>query len=489
MKHRALTLGLPLLILVALVLLAVGATAGDEGKIPITTKSEKARQYYLTGQDLADRLRGQQAFAYFEKAVAEDPGFAMAYLNLALVTPSTSGFFENLGKAKALIDGVSEGERWWILGIDAGANALPLKQREYYRKIVAAYPDDERAHDLLGNNYFGLQEYFLAIEEYRKATEIAPDFSPPYNQLGYSRKYLGDYAGAAKAFKQYIELIPDDPNPYDSYAELLMKMGRYDESIESYRKALALDSNFVASHIGIATNLNFKGQHEAARKQMDKLYSMARNDGERRAVHFAKAVSCVDQGDMAQAMAELQEQYALAEKIKDPGAMAGDLGVMAGILYEWGKYDEALSKYEQAVELVRKSDLSQEIKDNTELNSLYSLATITIKKGNLKEARVKAREYLKGTEADRNPNLIRLAHQLAGMIALEEKDYEKALKELAQASQQDPYNLYRMALAYKAAGDAARAKEFCKDAATFNALNSLNQAFIRDKARKLLDSL
>jgi hypothetical protein len=99
MKHRALTLGLPLLILAALVLLATGSNAGKGGKIPITTKSEKAREYYLKGLDLAERLRGQQAFAYFEKAVAEDPGFAMAYLNLALVTPSTAGFFENLGKA------------------------------------------------------------------------------------------------------------------------------------------------------------------------------------------------------------------------------------------------------------------------------------------------------------------------------------------------------------------------------------------------------
>ena len=119
----------------------------------------------------------------------------MAYLNLAMVATSTEGFFANLEKAKALLDRVSDGERLCIEAVDAGAIGLPLKQRDCYKRLVAAYPDDERAHTLLGNNYFGLQDYFLAIEEYRKATEIAPNFSPPYNQLGYSRRFLGDYAG------------------------------------------------------------------------------------------------------------------------------------------------------------------------------------------------------------------------------------------------------------------------------------------------------
>ena len=42
-----------------------------------------------------------------------------------------------------------------------------------------------------------------------------------------------NYADAEKAFQKYIELIPKDPNPYDSYAELLLKMGRFDDSSSS----------------------------------------------------------------------------------------------------------------------------------------------------------------------------------------------------------------------------------------------------------------
>ena len=84
---------------------------------------------------------------------------------------------------------------------------------------------------LLANTYFGRQEYQKSIDHFVKATQINPSFSQPYNQMGYAYRFLEKYGEAETAFKKYVELIPTDPNPYDSYAELLMKMGRFDESI------------------------------------------------------------------------------------------------------------------------------------------------------------------------------------------------------------------------------------------------------------------
>jgi len=206
--------------------------AEKKGKIPITTSSEEALKYFLQGRDISDKLRAQESLQFFEKAIKADPDFALCYIYSSLAQPSAKGFFEQFNKAVALVDKVSEGERLWILGFQAGVNADPMKQKEYYQKLVAAYPDDERAHNLLAGYYFGQQEYALAIDEYNKATKINPDFSQPYNQLGYANRFLEKYTDAENAFKKYIELIPDDPNPYDSYAELLLKIGKYDESIK-----------------------------------------------------------------------------------------------------------------------------------------------------------------------------------------------------------------------------------------------------------------
>jgi tetratricopeptide (TPR) repeat protein len=79
---------------------------------------------------------------------------------------------------------------------------------------------------------------------------------------------------------------------------------------------------------------------------------------------------------------------------------------------------------------------------------------------------------------------IRLAHELAGRIALAQKDYDKAISELEQANQQDPRNLYRLSQACQAKGDSAKAQDFLKKAADFNSLPALNYAFIRVKAQK-----
>jgi tetratricopeptide (TPR) repeat protein len=413
----------------------------------------------------------------------------MGYLLLSFAQPSNKGFFENLDKAVALVDNASDGEQLWILGVEAGTNAFAMKQRELYQKLVELYPNDERAHNLLGTNYFGQQEYEPAIAAYKRATEIAPNFSPPYNQLGYAHRFLANYAEAEKAFQKYIELIPDDPNPYDSYAELLMKMGRYDESIENYKKALEFNANFVASHIGIASDLNFKGKHEEARKQLQKLYDIARNDGERRAAHFAMTVSYVDQGDMKKALEEQDEQYALAEKINDASAMSGDLVTMGDILRQSGKYDQAQAKYQKAVEVMEASNLSEEVKDQTRRGFLFNSSRVALGKKDFAAAKAKAEEYRKQVEVIGNPFQIRLAHQLLGMIALEEKDYDTALQELGQANQQNPYNFYRMARAYQGKGDQEKAKEFFLKAANFNALNSLPQAYIRSKAQKMAESM
>jgi tetratricopeptide (TPR) repeat protein len=490
MKRRNLAIyALTVSLIAILPMILSCAVSQDEGKIPITTKSEKAREYFLQGRDLAEKLRGQESIELFKQAIQEDPDFAMAYLNLAFVSPNAKEFFQNFDMAKALIDKVSEGERLWILGIESGINAFPMKQRELFQKMVEAFPNDERAHNLLAGNYFGQEDYQLAIEEYSKAALINPDFSQPYNQLGYAYRFLDNYSEAEKAFKKYIELIPNDPNPYDSYAELLLKMGKYDKSIEAYRKALEQDPNFVASHFGIATNLNMLGKYQDARKQLQELYEMARNDGERRAAYFAMSVSYVDEGKTDAALEEQNKAFALAEKINDPASMGGDLVVMGNILLEVGKLNDAQAKFDKALEVVETSDLTELVKDNSRRLYLFNTARIALKKGDLKEAKTMAEQYHAEVKAINNPFQIKLSRELNGQIALEEKNYDKAIEELQQASQQNPYNFYRMGLAYQGKGDKGTAKKLLKEAAEWNAVNSLNYSFMRHKAKQALDSI
>jgi tetratricopeptide (TPR) repeat protein len=455
------------------------------GKIPVTTVSEPARKEFLEGRDLQEKLRIQDSIAHFDRAIALDPAFALAELGRANVSPTGKEFFDHLKKAVTLSDKASNGERLLIQATEAGANGEPAKQKELLDQLVAAYPNDERAHFNLGGYYFGQQDFPQAIEHYKKATELDATYSTAFNILGYAYRQNEDYQNAETAFKKYIELIPKDPNPYDSYAELLLKMGRFDESIVQYRKALEIDPNFINAHQGIASAQLYSGKPAEAAAELQKITDKARSDAERRTALFALTVVDIDSGKMDQALQDVDKQYALGEKTNDVPGMSGDLQLKGNILLEMGKYDEAKEQFERSLKMTEASSLSQEIKDNAKLFNHYNLGRVALGKKDLATAKSEADAFVKGSEAKKNPFQIKQAHQLLGSIALEEKNYDKAIAELQQANQQNPYDLYRMCQAYQGKGDGAKAKEFCNKAAKFNSLPQLNLAFVRTRAAKV----
>ena len=461
-------------------------TAG--GKIAVTTASEEARKEFLAGRDLAEKLRITDSIAHFDKAISLDPNFALAELSRANASPTAKEFFAHLNKAVALSAKASDGERLLIQATEAGANANPTKQKEILDQLVAAYPNDERAHFNLGGYYFGQQDYAQAISHYRKATELAPDYSTAYNILGYAYRQNEAYSDAENAFKKYIELIPNDPNPYDSYAELLLKMGRFDEAITQYKKALSIEPSFLNSHFGIAAALAYQGKASEAQAELANITTKARTDGERRTALFGHMVVAADAGKLDQALAEVEKQYALGQKSNDMPAMAGDLQLKGNILLEMGKFDDARKAYEQALKTTTDSSLSQDNKDNAALFHHYNLARIAIAKKDLAVAKTETETFRKGAEAAKNANQLKQAHELAGRIALEEKNYDAAITELAQANQQNPDVLYHLGLSYQGKGDAAKAKDNFTKAAKFNSLPALNYAFVRSKAEKAVAS-
>src|SRR5215510_10382166 len=179
---------------------APSSTAAN-GKIPVTTSSEEARKEFLAGRNLSEKLRITDSIAHYDKAISLDPNFALAELTRAQVSPTAKEFFDHLKKAVALSDKASDGERMLIQAAEAGANANPTKQKEILDKLVAAYPNDERAHFNLGNYHFGQQEFPQAITHYKHATELASDYSTAFNILGYAYRQNGDYSDAENAFK------------------------------------------------------------------------------------------------------------------------------------------------------------------------------------------------------------------------------------------------------------------------------------------------
>jgi tetratricopeptide (TPR) repeat protein len=452
-------------------------------KIPITTSSEEAKQAYLKGRDLVEKLRATDAHTQFQKAVELDPNFALAYVGLANSSNTGKDFFDATAKAAALASKVTPGERHVILGLDAGAKGNPAAVLSHYTALVAAFPNDERARTLLGNTYFGRQEYKTAVLHLEKATKIDPSFSPPYNQLGYAYRFLERYDDAEKTFQKYTQIIPDDPNPYDSYAELLMKMGRFDDSIKNYEKALSIDPNFLASYIGIGNDYLYMGKPDQARTAFAKINEHARNTGERGQAHIWTAASYVHEGNTDKAIDEIKAASKLAEADNDTAGISGDFTQIGDIQREAGRYDDALASYKQSVAVIEKANVPEEVKAAARRNLVFEEGRVAAMKNELATAKARSAEYAKQVAVKKVPFEVRQQHELAGMVAQAEKHHAAAAAEFQLANQQDPRVLYMTSQALSGAGKSAEAAKFADKAAKFNQL-SFNYAYVRNKPEK-----
>jgi len=193
--------------------------------------------------------------------------------------------------------------------------------------------------------------------------------------------------------------------------------------------------------------------------------------------------------------------------ITTPSAEARDLYLKGRDLAEKLRATDARRFYEQAVQkdttfalgfvgLANTSGTTKEFIDAvTRAAALAASASpgeqhiirglrVAVVKNDLATAKAKSAEYARQVAPKQRPFEVRQQHELAGMIALAEKDSSTAVNELQAANQQDPRILYFLALASKGAGDSGRAATFATKAANFNGLN-FTYGYVRAKARKL----
>src|SRR5262245_44301827 len=201
-------------------------------------------------------------------------------------------------------------------------------------------------------------------------------------------------------------------------------MGRFNDAITQYNNTLSIDPNFVNSNLGIAACLAYEGKPSEASAELDKMTEKARSDGERRTALFGQMVVAADSGKLDQALAEVEKQYALGQKTNDVPAMAGDLQLKGNVLLEMARYEDAGKAYDEVLKMTNESNLSKEIKDNAAVFHHYNLARVAIAKKDLATAKTETETFRKGSEAAKNQNQLKQAHELAGRIALEEKNYD-----------------------------------------------------------------
>lgn len=470
----------PFCALLLLLLSPTGASA-QKGEMTFTTKSPEALKLFLEGLDKLDNVEGAAAAPLFERAIKADPDFAMAYLLRAQSGGGFQIFRQNLAKAVELSAKASPGEREWIMYAQAQADNNAAQAKAHLDKLLMLFPNDKRVHQLAGNYYRGQGDDQMAAQEFRKATEIDKNFAAAYNQLGYSLSFQGNYKEAEKAFQDYIRLRPNSPNPYDSYAELLLKLGRYDESIAQYKKALEKDPAFSGSLAGIGNNYIFKRDYEKARQSYQEQFDRAPNVNQKIGAMNLTLASYVHEGKTAEAVqaAERLAKFAAEQKQIQPAIGAHDTA--AFILAEAGKFEEAAKHLAEADRLRDDPSLPERVRENNRVGKMFSHAYMLIYQGKFDAAKVQIEELSKFISTRNNPFEQRGLNELMGMLALKQGDHARALEYFAKADPDNPIVWYYTAQAYEGKGDKQNAKMFYRRVADWNQ-NNTGYAVVRPRA-------
>jgi superkiller protein 3 len=457
-------------------------------KVAVTTASDEARAAFEEGRALLDGLKFVDANAAFRRAVELDPDFAFAHAMVAQTALSNAEFFEAVEKAKGLASGASDGEQLIIGALVAASENKQDAQLAMLKRLVAAYPKDERAHARLGTYLFGLQDYTGAVEHFGHATDINPDFAPAYNMRGYALRNLEKFDEAKGEFERYIELIPSEPNPYDSYAELLMEMGAHEQSIDNYRKALEIDPTFSASYTGIARNYSLMGEKEAAATTVEDMLASARNYTERQAALLEAVLVEMYAGDTTAAEAACEAALASATAENDKAAMANVREYMGDMMLDADNPEKAEEHFGAALDLRLEAVSNDANRAQARRAHLFKTAIASMKAGDTETATARTAEYRAAAEANGTAFEKRRIHMLEGFLAMMNEDYESSAEHLAQASQTNPIVLYWSAKAQKALGNMDKARDFATRAANRNTL-SPNLPFVRNDALELLKEL
>ncbi|HWA39921.1 MAG TPA: tetratricopeptide repeat protein [Burkholderiales bacterium] len=114
-----------------------------------------------------------------------------------------------------------------------------------YRRAIDLAPRDARAHNNLGVVLQMQGRAADALACYRAAVELAPDLPEANQNYASIARDPAALERAVRGFRARTETNPEDAAAYNSAANALRELGRHDESLAAYDRAIALQPDFA----------------------------------------------------------------------------------------------------------------------------------------------------------------------------------------------------------------------------------------------------
>ncbi len=218
---------------------------GNRGVEEVTTTSIEAYRFYAEGLGHTNRRSDTEAIALFEKAVAIDPMFAMAYGKMAVVEGNRGNFDRRnqySAKAFSLADRLTPRDRAYIEGVHYGNSpADGAKAMTAYERCLAIDPSYESCRNNLGLAYNGLERYEEAIGQFEPLIQAGTTMLQPYANVAVGYRALGQPEKALAVVDTFARRNPESAVAQSLLGTALIGVGRLDDAIRALEKARLLD--------------------------------------------------------------------------------------------------------------------------------------------------------------------------------------------------------------------------------------------------------
>ena len=238
-----------------------------------TTSSLEALQSYSAGVSEISQGQFLGSVPLFERAVALDPSFAMAYEYLATAYDNAGDMpkrFEYARKAFGLIDRVSDLERDEIAASYYEQTGELDKAIGAYRSSVRNYPRYWASHNNLSVLLIEMGQFEEGLAEGLEASRLEPDVEPPYRRQMDAYLCLDRPSDARKVMDRLRTLGLGGPRIHQRFLEI----GYVDDDDAVIQRETQWFAGKPGEYLSLglqAANRNTMGQ----RRESHKLYHRA----------------------------------------------------------------------------------------------------------------------------------------------------------------------------------------------------------------------
>ncbi|HET7440363.1 MAG TPA: hypothetical protein VFJ47_03610 [Terriglobales bacterium] len=463
-------------LVVVIAVMAAMAQQGSEqtGVLPLTTKSAEARRLAEQAMTLdLDQVEQAQAIELLRKAVKLDPDFAMGHEFLTQISLDPAEQVSEQERAYATRHHASAGERLAIEWYQDAMGHKLISAIVKMNELLGQYPHDKWVVWMTTWWLMTETQNERCIEIYERSG--ISDSPGLMNNMAYSYAALRQFDKAFALMEKYIAALPHEANPQDSYAEILRMAGHFDQSIEHYRAALAINPEFYSSQFGIADTYSLMGDQVRARKEYQAgFHKFTLPELHKIQWQTREAITYVREGDYEGADRAFQAIATYAHTSKMSQVEADTYRQMAMYQPNPQQAEAILKKAENA--LRDGKNVSQAGLEQESAQVLRARVEVALKADDKKSAHENLARLAKMAEHSDDKLIETAYHGAAGAVQFAEHNYKDAVSELDDDIN-NPLSLELLAAAYQQVGNRAEAQHTSETLANFND-PSLEQALV-----------